>query len=269
VSILSSAYSLECWSCSYSHMTSDNVALKFLLETFSKISNEECQLLDMKNDQYNVDIKECEPTESGKVAKCATVSGTVHASFKIFKIQYKTVERGCVIVDEDDPETSGTQKKLPSYGPVRDLLDSSFESLNLGDVTFDGTVTYTTESTALDAPLRCYRCTHNDVETNNKFLQWVIDGILLFGSDACLLDEDGDSNDDDKYEVAIRNCRPPTDSNFRSKCARVKGTVTGSIPGKGDFFINFKNHIKYILSICVLTIASPCLSATNILFGIC
>ncbi len=58
------------------------------------------------------------------------------------------MERGCIEVDKADNEYSeGTHTKLPSYGPVRSLVDKSFGDLNIGDVTFDGKVKYSKKST--------------------------------------------------------------------------------------------------------------------------
>ncbi len=83
-----------------------------------------------------------------------------------------------------------------------------------------------------DAPVKCQTCRYNEVTTSNKALQWVIDGISLVSSDACLLDEDGDSADDDKYNVNIRNCVPPTKAGYINKCYRVDGSVTFSLLGE-------------------------------------
>lgn len=59
-------------------------------------------------------------------------------------VDYWTVERGCVEVDIDDPETSNDcHRDLPANGVARNLLAKTFSGLNFGDITFDGKTCYT------------------------------------------------------------------------------------------------------------------------------
>ncbi len=62
-------------------------------------------------------------------------------------VDYKTIERSCVEVAEDDPETSNKcHKDLPANGVARSLLSKTLSKV--GDISFDGTTCYTQSDVA-------------------------------------------------------------------------------------------------------------------------
>ena len=59
-------------------------------------------------------------------------------------LRYDTIERDCIQVPKADVAyTDGHHDGLPSSGPARYLLEKTFEGLDIGDVSFDGSIEYT------------------------------------------------------------------------------------------------------------------------------
>ena len=62
-------------------------------------------------------------------------------------LTYDTIERDCVEVRKADPSyTDGIHDEVPTNGPIRYLLEKTFEGIDIGDVQFTGTVEYSSET---------------------------------------------------------------------------------------------------------------------------
>ncbi len=82
-SFIFAGYALQCYTCTFSEVSSSNVVLDFVLDTFSKISNTHCKLENPGTDMYELDVMECRPpVDSSKVVMCADIDGKIHAKVK-------------------------------------------------------------------------------------------------------------------------------------------------------------------------------------------
>ncbi len=74
---------LQCYTCTYNRLLSDNDYLNFVLKAFNSISNEHCKLLN-PDDKFHVAIRTC-PTDAGEgyEYRCGNLDGTVHSSIGV------------------------------------------------------------------------------------------------------------------------------------------------------------------------------------------
>jgi len=217
-------YCIQCYHCSYNTFASDNSALDFILSKMSKISNERCQLL-TPNDPFELDVRNCPKARPGHTYKCGVINGVVTAKvLSIFTVEYNTIEHDCIEVSDDNSDYSdGCHSDLPSSGPIRKLVDQTFEGTNLGSVEFTGEACYDSSTPESISGTVCPRCSWTELDVSNSAIQWFIDFADGVRDGSCRFE-----SSDDYYEVNYRNC-PRAPSGQVAKCGDIDGRITGRV----------------------------------------
>lgn len=166
-----SASTLDCYSCTYMYLESDNVLLTKIHDVINSVSSEFCKL-EKDTHVYGLEVKRCRgPSNPRVVVKCMLVEGELKFVDLGQIATVKTISRECVeVIKTDDTTTDGCHSESPI---AENHVKSYFSGIELGRVNFDGEACYNSRALTNGSP---------QVVVNNAYCFMMLLAILLYNA---------------------------------------------------------------------------------------